>query len=98
MAGSSKAVLQGTPLRIGHAHPGFPNRALLAQLGPPPDFARLLVVFSFPQFFLQAASFKKFLETAQGQPDWFAIVNTHPQGHTFSHYSLPGKTGKIHLE
>jgi hypothetical protein len=40
-----------------------PDRALLAQFGPPPDLARLFVVFAFAQLFLQAAAFQEFLET-----------------------------------
>ena len=43
------------------------NGARLPKLRAAAGFARLFVVFAFPQFFLNAASLKQFLEAAQGQ-------------------------------
>jgi hypothetical protein len=57
---------------------GFPDGALFTQFGSATNFARLLVMFSFPQFLLEAASFQKFLEAPQSCTDRFSVVNAHP--------------------
>jgi hypothetical protein len=36
------------------------------------------------QFFLHAAAFDQFFKPAQGQTNWFFVMNTHPQAHSSS--------------
>jgi hypothetical protein len=60
------------------------NGAGLPKLRAASRFARLFVIFAFPQFFLNAASLQQFLEPAQSQADRLSFVNTHPQGHVSS--------------
>src|SRR5205814_10004632 len=58
---------------------GLADGALLAQLGPTTDFARLLVVLALAQLLLQPTPLQEFLEPAQGRRDRFPVMHTHPQ-------------------
>src|SRR5262249_5359845 len=50
-----------TGLRLARSCLGLADGALLAQLGPAPRLARLFVVFSLPQLFLNAAALEQLL-------------------------------------
>ena len=68
---------------------------LLAQLGAPSRFTRLLVVFAFAQLFGEAAPFQKFFETAQGRTNRFPVVNAHSQRHaSLRNDVLPRRLGE----
>jgi hypothetical protein len=63
---------------------GLPGGLLFPQTGTTAQFAGFFVVLMGTQFFLHAAAFDQFLEPAQGQTDWFFVMNTHPQAHSSS--------------
>jgi hypothetical protein len=63
---------------------GLAYGALLAQLRAAADFAWFLVMFSFTQLAGQAAALEQFLEAAQSRANRFAVMDTHPERHTFS--------------
>lgn len=57
---------------------GFADGALLAQLGPAACLARLLVILSLAQLFLNPAAFEQLLEAPKGQADRLSFVDAHP--------------------
>src|SRR6516225_419996 len=59
------------PRSLGH--PGLAHGELFAQSSAAPHFARLFIVFAFPQFPGDAAPLQEFLETPQSHADRFAI-------------------------
>src|SRR5438552_18603915 len=60
------------------------DRAELAELGPPPQFARLLVEPPLAQRLEQAAALHQLLEPAQRRADRLPVVDAHPQRHSDS--------------
>src|SRR5437764_14428493 len=51
--------------------PGLAGGLLLAEPGPAPQLARLLVVLVGAELFLHSATFDQLLEPTQCQRDWF---------------------------
>src|SRR5439155_11743404 len=79
----------GSPRRrAAGSQQALADGAEFAQLGAPPEFTGLLVVFALPQLLEEAAALEQFLEAAQGRTDRFPVVDAHPKRHADS-FLLP---------
>src|SRR5262249_51256192 len=72
---------------------GLARRLLLAELGPPPLLAGLLVVLVGAEFLLHSAPLDQLLEQPESLTDRFLVVNPHAQTHSSSLHSPPPRPG-----